>query len=62
MTNWIGSSAEVKNAWSYTYTYQYVFMAWYLVKNGEYFTCFTFKTWVQEDARTDAENRIQCWR
>jgi hypothetical protein len=27
--------AEVKNAWSYTYTPPYVFMARYLIKNGE---------------------------
>jgi hypothetical protein len=26
------SSAEVKNAWSYTSTRLYVFMAWYLIK------------------------------
>jgi len=26
------SSAEIKNAWSYTSTSTYVFMAWYLVK------------------------------
>jgi hypothetical protein len=26
------SSAEVKNAWSYNSTPQFVFMAWYLVK------------------------------
>jgi hypothetical protein len=35
------SSAEVKNAWSYTSTPQYVFMAWCLVKHRENFT-FTF--------------------
>jgi hypothetical protein len=29
------SSAEVKNAWSYTSTSQYVFMAWCLVKHRE---------------------------
>jgi len=29
------SSAEVKNAWSYTSTPQYVFMAWYLVKQRD---------------------------
>jgi hypothetical protein len=28
------STAEVKNAWSYTSTPPYVFMAWYLVKYG----------------------------
>jgi len=26
------SSAEVKNAWSYTYTTQYLFIAWCLIK------------------------------
>jgi hypothetical protein len=35
------SSAEVKNAWSYTATPQYVFMAWCLVKRRVNFT-FTF--------------------
>jgi hypothetical protein len=30
------SSAEVKNAWSYTSTPPYVFMAWCLVKHGIY--------------------------
>jgi hypothetical protein len=36
------SSAEVKNAWSYTSTPQYVFMTWYLVKHRDNFTNFTF--------------------
>jgi hypothetical protein len=37
-------SAEVKNAWSYTSTLQYVFMAWCLVKHRDNFTfSFTFK-------------------
>jgi hypothetical protein len=35
------SSAGVKNAWSYTSTPQYVFMAWYLVKHRDHFTFFT---------------------
>jgi hypothetical protein len=35
------SSAEVKNAWRYTSTSQYVFMAWCLVKHRDNFT-FTF--------------------
>jgi hypothetical protein len=26
------SSAEAKNAWIYTFTPQYVFMVWYLIK------------------------------
>jgi hypothetical protein len=34
-------SAEVNNAWNYTSTPQYVFMAWCLVKRRENFT-FTF--------------------
>jgi hypothetical protein len=29
------SSAEVKNTWSYTFTPQYVFMAWCLVKHTD---------------------------
>jgi hypothetical protein len=32
------SSAEVKNAWSYTSTPLYVFMAWCLVKHRDNFT------------------------
>jgi hypothetical protein len=32
------SSAEVKNAWSYTSTPQYVFMEWCLVKHRDNFT------------------------
>jgi len=35
------SSAEIKNAWSYTSTPPYVFMVWYLVKHRDNFT-FTF--------------------
>jgi hypothetical protein len=35
------SSAEVKNAWSYTSTPQYVFMVWCLVTHRDNFT-FTF--------------------
>jgi hypothetical protein len=31
------SSAEVKNAWSYTSTHQYVFMAWCLVTHRDNF-------------------------
>jgi hypothetical protein len=34
------SSAEVKNAWRYTYTPQYIFMAWCLVKHMDNFTVF----------------------
>jgi hypothetical protein len=34
------SSAEIKNAWSYTSTPQYVFMAWYLVKHRDNFTFY----------------------
>jgi hypothetical protein len=43
------SSAEVKNAWSYTSTPQYVFMAWCLVKHRDNFTfTFTVKTKIME--------------
>jgi hypothetical protein len=35
------SSAEVKNAWSYTSTSQYVFMAWFLVKLRDSFNFVT---------------------
>jgi len=31
------SSAEVKNAWSYTFTPPYAFIAWYLIKHGDNF-------------------------
>jgi hypothetical protein len=34
------SSVEVKNAWSYTSTPQYVFMAWCLVKHRDNFTFY----------------------
>jgi len=34
------SSAEVKNAWSYTAAPQYVFMVWCLVKHRDNFTTF----------------------
>jgi hypothetical protein len=34
------SSAEVKNAWSYTSTPQYVFMAWCLVKHRDAFLSY----------------------
>jgi hypothetical protein len=34
------SGAEVKNAWSYTSTPQYVLMEWYLVKHRDF--TFTF--------------------
>jgi hypothetical protein len=36
------SSAEVKNAWSYTCTPQYVFMAWCLVKHRDNFTFYLY--------------------
>jgi hypothetical protein len=35
------SSAEVKNAWSYTSTQQYTFIAWCLVKNKHKATLLT---------------------
>jgi hypothetical protein len=39
------SSAVVKNAWSYTSTPQYVFMAWCFVKQRDNFT-FTYVTYL----------------
>jgi len=33
------SSAEVKNTWSYTFTPQYVFMVWCLVKHRDNYFC-----------------------
>jgi hypothetical protein len=58
------SSAEVKNAWSYTSIPQYVFMAWCLVKHRDVFTftftfTYTFTVWflVKEmDARPGSKN------
>jgi hypothetical protein len=32
------SSAQYKNMWSYTSTHLYVFVAWYLINYGTYFT------------------------
>jgi hypothetical protein len=45
-------SAEVKNAWSYTCTPQYFFIAWCLIKHSDKFT-FTFKatTRIQSSSR-----------
>jgi hypothetical protein len=40
------SSAEVKNAWSYTSTPQYVLMAWCLVKHRDNFT-FTLPLYLE---------------
>jgi hypothetical protein len=34
------SSTKVNNVWSYTSTSQYVFMAWYLVKDRDNFTFY----------------------
>jgi hypothetical protein len=36
------SSAEVKDTWNYTPLSQYVFMAWHLVKHGDFIFNFTF--------------------
>jgi hypothetical protein len=35
------SSVEVKNKWSYTYTPQYVFMVWCIIKHRDIFTNVT---------------------
>jgi hypothetical protein len=54
------TSAEVKNAWSYTSTPQYVFMAWCLVRHRDNFT-FTFyeecKRWIEKAV----EGSARCW-
>jgi hypothetical protein len=39
------SSTEIKNVWSYTFTPEYAFMAWCLVKHKDSFT-FTFTSLV----------------
>jgi hypothetical protein len=41
------SSAEIMNAWSYTCTRQYAFIAWCLVKHRENFTFYLFFTFTQ---------------
>jgi hypothetical protein len=53
------SSAEVKNAWRYTSTPQYVFMMWCLVKHRDNFT-FTFYgvSNVQRFITTHKEQRL----
>jgi hypothetical protein len=38
------SSAEIKGAWSYTSTPQYVCMAWCLIKHRENFTFYLYFT------------------
>jgi hypothetical protein len=35
-------SAEIMNAWSYTSTPPHVFMAWYLIKHRDNFTCVSY--------------------
>jgi hypothetical protein len=51
------SSAEVKNAWSYTSTPQYVFMAWYLVKHRDKGFTNNFKSRCVEEKK-NARNEI----
>jgi hypothetical protein len=34
------SNAEVKNAWNFTSTLPYAFMAWYFIKHRDNFTVF----------------------
>jgi hypothetical protein len=46
------SSVEVKNAWSYTSTSQYVFMAWCLVKHKDNFTFYLLPNRSVEDIPT----------
>jgi hypothetical protein len=46
------SNVEVKNVWSYTFTPQYVFMAWYLVKHRNNFT-FRRRDWVRSRVDLD---------
>jgi len=54
------SSAEVRNAWSYTSTPQYDFMAWSFVKHRDNFT-FTFFTFMHNCnyIHTDATDGLQ---
>jgi hypothetical protein len=40
------SSAEVKNAWSFTSTPPYDFMAWYLIKHKGNFTFYFYNTYI----------------
>jgi hypothetical protein len=54
-------SATVKNAWIYTSTPQYDFMAWYLVKHSDNFT-FTFnKIWMGKKHLIDEHCMSLCW-
>jgi hypothetical protein len=46
------SSAEVKNAWSYTSTPQYVFMAWCLVKHKDNFNFYLYKAPIKNAVRS----------
>jgi hypothetical protein len=55
------STAEVKNAWSYTSTLPYVFMAWCLVKHRDNFT-FTLSTTVASISNiAELSRRIACY-
>jgi hypothetical protein len=52
------SSAEGKNAWSYTSTPQYVYMAWCLVKHRDNFTFYLLR--VERCKRTDGRTDECC--
>jgi hypothetical protein len=46
MTTHLHLVPRSKNAWSYTFTPQYVFMAWYLVKHRDNFTFTLPYLWI----------------
>jgi hypothetical protein len=51
-------SAEVKNAWSYTSTPQYFFMAWYLVKHRDNFTFIFFYLCYSDASRSNLKAEL----
>jgi hypothetical protein len=54
------SSAEVKNAWSYSSTPQYVFMAWCLVKHSG--TYYNINTNCERSERDKSVFFLLCWK
>jgi hypothetical protein len=60
----LSPSAEVKNAWTYTSSQPYMFMAWYLVKHRDAFTthmcvCFDKRDKIKEDVLIEEPPHVQ---
>jgi hypothetical protein len=55
------STAEVKNAWSYNSTPQYVFMAWCLVKHRDIFTCIFYLPFMSISPKWSPPLRFLNW-